>query len=807
MSDLRREIRQALRRMRRSPGFAVVVIVTMALGIGATAAVFSVVDGVLLRPLPYEEPGRLVMVWGSETGQRTGTWWASYPDFRDFEEQSVTLAELAAWSNGNATLTGGGEPIEVDLTRVTHDLFPLLGVTPRLGRGFLPEEDAAGGAPVAMLSNGFWRDRFGADPAVVGRSIALDGRPHTVIGILPHDFNEGEVYVPLVPEHAADQRGAHRIVPIGRLAPGLELRAAEAEIRAIAARLAAEYPETNTNRSAWLQPLHEAAVGDVETTLWTAFGMVGLVLLIASANVANLFLTRGEEQGREVALRSALGGRRRRILRQVGMEGLVLTGLGGIAGVAVAFGGLELVSGLAPAGIPRLEEAELSLRVLAFAALVTAASGLVFALLPGLRAFRVDLAARLKEGGRSTLRRSGGWLPQAVVVGEVALAVVAVVAAGLLVNSFVRLQGADAGFAARNVLVVPLSLPRGEYWDTSDPEEDGSRTVAFYREAERRLETLPGVTSVAAAYQHPLSAGWESSFWLPGVLEPPRGERPEARIRPVTPGYFRTAGIDLLEGRDFTERDDLAAPGVVIVNESFARTFFPAGDAIGHRVARGAWWKGQPEEFEIIGVVADVRMDGLSEAVPTALYFSHPQFPFSDMNLLVAATGDPGALVPAIRERIWSIDPDLPVQDVETLGDIRHGSVAAERFRTILVGVFGGLALLLSAIGIYGVLSYAVARRTHEMGLRAALGARAGDVVRLVVGQGMSLAGLGLAIGVLVALQLTGMLSSLLYGVSATDPATFGLGLLALAGVALAACLVPALRATRVDPLVALRAE
>ncbi|MEE9577091.1 MAG: ABC transporter permease [Gemmatimonadota bacterium] len=810
MNDVMRDLRYALRRIRRRPGFTLVVVVTLALGIGATTAIFSVVDAVLLRPLPYENPDRLVLLWGDETGQRTGSSWASFPDFVDFEAQVRSFEGLAAWSNANATLTGhGGDPIRIPLRRVTHDLFPLLGISPASGRGFLPEEDRVGAELVILLNHGFWIRSLGGDPNALGGSVILDGRPYTVVGIMPEGlkFGEADIFIPLSPEHAEDSRGAHRILPIARLREGVSLEEADVEVRAVAARLEEAHPDQNSNRSAYLQPLHEAVVGQVSTTLWVVFGLVGLVLLIACANVANLFVARTTELGRDVAIRRALGGGHRHILRQLGTESLVLGILGGTAGALLALGGLGVLKAMAPAGIPRIAEVGLDGQVLAFAGGLTLLTGMAFTLPPALQAMRVDLHQRLKQGGRTAAGARSRRLPEMVVVLEVALAVVAVVAAGLLLNSFLKLQEVEAGFSADDVLVVPLALPEGQYWTRADPEEDGSRAVGFYREVERRIASIPGVTSVAAAYMHPLSGGWESSFWLPGVLEAPEGQRPEARIRPVTPGYFGAVGMRLLRGRDFTEQDRLGTPGVVIVNESFARTFFADGEPIGYRVARGAWWSGQPDEFEIVGVVGDVKMDGLDEDVPTALYFPHAQFPFSDLNVVVASSTNASALIPAIRQEIWEVDPKLPVENVRTLGEIRTLSVAAERFRTGLVALFAAVALLLSAIGIYGVISYSVARRAREMGLRMSLGAQVLDVLWLVVRQGMTVTGIGLAVGVGVALLVTDLLSSLLFGVSPTDPATFLVVSGLFVAVALLACLVPALRATRVDPVVALRAE
>jgi putative ABC transport system permease protein len=808
MYDVLKDLRYAARQLRRKPGFAVVVVLTLALGIGANTAIFSVVDGVLLRPLPYEEPDRLVVLWGDETGLRSGSSWASYPDFLDFEKQATSFVTLAGSSQQTYTLTGyGGEPVRVPVGRVTHDLFGVLGIQPALGRGFLPEEDRVDGPDVLVLTHAFWTDRMGADPDALGRTLVLDGRPFEIIGVMPRGFEWGPaaVFAPLEPQFGADSRGAHRVFTIARLKGDVPFERADAEVGTIAARLAEEYPEFNTNRGAYLEPVHELTVGGVRSTLWAVFGMVGLVLLIACANVANILLTRATERSREVAVRSALGAERRHIIRQLGTESLLLAGIGGIVGIAVAGAGLRLLQALAPAGIPRLETVSLDGRVLGFAALITIVTGLVFGLLPSLQAARVDLQSRLKEGGRYAAGRRRARLAQGVVILEVALALVAVVSAGLLVNSFLRLQRVDAGFSAENVLVVPIALPSGQYWNQGDP--DGERVIAFYEEAERRLEGLPGVTSVASAYMHPLSGGWESSFIIKGVFEPPEGERPEARLRPVTPGYFRTVGTQLLKGRDISDTDLAGAPGVVVVNESFERTFFPDGDALGHTVVRSPWWENLPGEFEIVGVVADVKMDGFTESVPTALYFSHPQFPFSDMNIVVGASVEPTLLLGAIQEQIWAIDSDLPIEGVETLTQIRSAEVAPERFRTILVGMFAAVALLLSAIGIYGVLSYNVAQRTREVGLRMSLGARAPDVLRLVIRQGMGLALVGLLLGGFLAFLATGLLQSLLFEVSPTDPITFAAVSALLAGVALLACVVPAIRASRVDPLVALRAE
>jgi len=784
------------------------VVFTLALGIGATTAIFSVVDAVLLQPLPYDNPDELVILWGDEGGIGTGSNAASYPDFLDFEEQATSFASMAGWTNERYTLTGyGGEPVLVPLTRITWDLFPTLGVTPRAGRHFLPEEDRLGAPDVIMLSHAFWQDRLGAPGDAIGRTLTLDDRPFQVVGVMPDGFawSAGAVYAPFVARYGDDFRGNHRMLPIARLRTGVSFAEANAEVQTIAARLAEMYPEDNTDRGAYLQPYRETVVGSIRPTLWAVFGMVGLVLLIACANVANILLARATERSPEVALRTALGAGRGHITRQLVTESLLLATLGGVLGLVVAAVGLRLLTAAAPSGIPRLTNVGLNFEVLVFALLLTVGTGLFFGLLPTLQAARRDPQSKLKEGGRDGTGAGRTRISQAVVVTEIALAMVAIVSAGLLVNSFVRLQGVDPGFDASEVLIVPISLPEGRYFGSEDPS--ARRAVAFFQDAEREIEALPGVSRVASAFMHPLDGGWESSFSIPGVFDPPQGQRPEARLRPVTPGYFSTVGLPLLRGRDISERDGASAPGVVVVNESFERMFFSDGEALGQTVARGQWWEDLPFEFEIIGVVADVKMDGLTAEVPMAMYFSHPQFPFTDMNLVIATDANARAVLPAIQSVIRGLDAQLPIEGVETLSEIHSNGVAPERFRTMLVSLFAAIALVLSAIGIYGVLSYSVARRTRELGLRVSLGARTGDVVRLVIRQGMTLTLVGLAIGVVFSLLTTTALASLLFEVSPTDPITYFAVAVVLATVALAACLLPALRATRVHPMVALRAE
>ncbi len=805
IDEFSRDMVYALRSLVKRPGFAIVVILTLALGIGGTTAIFSVVDAVVLRPLPFEDPDRLVLLRGVETGLKSGSSGTSFPDYVDIKEGQNSFGAMAAWSRWQLTVTGSDlEPTLVPTAWVSHDLFATFGVRPAIGRGFLPEEDRIGGEPVVILSDGFWASRFASDPKILGRTMLLDGGEYTVVGIMPSDFDlQAELLVPMEPRIAENSRGVHNLSVVARLKPGVSREQAERDVKAIAARLEETYPDWNTGRSAALQFIHEAVVGNVRPALLTLLGAVGVVLLIVCANVANLLLARATSRQKEIAIRTALGAGRSRMLRQLLTESLVLALLGGVAALLLAHGGIGLLKSISPGNIPRLDGVGIDSRVLGFAFLVTMFTGVIFGIVPAVQGSSANLQSSLKEGGRTSTQ--GGRRPrlrQLLVVTEMALAVVLVVGAGLFINSFLQLQRVDSGFAGKNVLVAPLALPTSTY-----PFSEPHRAIAFYSELMERIEALPGVESAAVGYRHPLDGGWETSFQIAGLLEVPQGERPEARIRPVRPGYFKTLGMPLLKGRDVTDRDDGRAPGVVIINESFARAFFPDDDPLGHRLIRGSWWPDFPGEWEIIGVVADVKMDGLTQPTPWAMYYSHSQWPFLDMNLVVRTAGDPLALTAAIRDQVWAIDADVPVENMQTLDEIRAGSVAPQRFQTMMLGIFAALALTLAAVGIYGVLAYSVAQRTSEIGVRISLGARGADVLRLVVGQGMKLALIGLTLGLLGALAVTRLIASLLFDVSATDPTTFASVAVMLTLVALAACTVPAWRASRVDPVIALRAE
>lgn len=804
MRGIIRDAVYSLRLLRINPAFTVVAVLTIAVGVGANVAIYSVIDAVLIHPLPFEDAGRLVFVWGVEGGLKSGSSWNSYPDVQDFEAQNEVFVEMASFSMPRLTLTGGDrEPGRVAAARISHDLFSVLGVQPAEGRGILPEEDRAGGEPVVVISDGLRNDLLGEAVDVLGSTLTVDGIERTIVGVMPPGFqfpNQARLWIPLGPEHAGDGRGAHRLLTVARLRPAVSQAQANANMATIAATLEAEYPKTNTNRGARIEPMSEALLGEVRPPLLLLFGAVGLVLLIACTNVASLLLARVTVRRRELAVRAALGAGPWRLLRQLLTESLLLALIGGLCGMVVAVWSLELLVSMAPSGIPRIDSVGINPRVLMFSLAVTLAAGVLFGLAPALHARTRDMADNLKEGARGFFGGGRNRLRSGLVIAEIALAFVVCVAAGLLTTSFLRLTNVDPGFRGEDVLTARVALPRGSY-----PE--WRQATALFDRLIQRLEELPGVESAAAGYEHPLSGGWETSFVLPGVLEAPEGERPEARVLPVTPGYFRTVGMKLLHGRDFLPGDDENAPGVVIVNESFARRFFPGDDAVGHRLVRDRWWDELPGDWEIIGVAADVKMDGLASGTPWAMYYPQKQVPFQQMYVFVRSSIEPTALANSVRNIVWEMDSDLPVEDVRVLGDRRHAALAKERFQVTLLNLFGVIALVLAVVGIYGVLSSVVAERRAEIGVRMALGASRQDVLRAVVGQGMRLTLVGLVLGLGGALATTRLLAGLLFQVSPTHLPTLGGVMVFFSLVAVLACVIPAVRAARVDPMVALRAE
>ena len=676
-----------------------------------------------------------------------------------------------------------------------------------MGRAFAEDEDKPGAAPVVIVSDQFWRQRLNANPNVLGSSVSVNGRPATIVGVMPPRFvfpQGTALWFPAAETNDPNNRGRHSYYIIGRLAPGVTEAVANREVAGIARQLETEYPAVNAKRGARVQSLREAIVGDVRPALLVLLGSVGLVLLIVCVNVANLFLARAAARTREVAVRTALGAARGRLARQFLTESFVVTAIGTTLGIGVAYWGSKLLVARAPQTIPRANEIGIDGNVLLFLLVLAVVTAVLFGVLPALQMSRGVPIAALREGGRGLrggMARRG--LRQALVVSEVALAVVLVVGASLLVKSFWKMQQVDPGFVPDRMLVVQVQLPQSRYGGSAD----GDRVRAFYADLYSRLASRPEVQSVAVAMQHPLSPGWTSSFTIAGREPPPRGQEPESSIRPVMPGYFRAVGAKLLRGREIQESDGVGAPGVVVINEAFARLHFPNEDPIGRRLQRASWWPSMPASYEIIGVVADERSRGPRAPADPATYYSLAQFTFNDNWILVRTKGDPNAFIPTLRQTVWAMDRDLPLENIQTMDQILGDSMADSRFNTVLLSLFAVVALLLAAIGIYGVLAYTVAQRTSEIGIRMALGAQRSTVLRLVVGNGLALTLIGVVIGAAGAVIATRALDQLVFGVSTTDPAVFGLVALTLTTVAVFAALVPALRASRVDPIVALRSE
>ncbi len=804
MTTLWQDIRYGFRTLLKKPGFTAITVLTLALGIGVNSAIFSVVNAVLLRPLPFAEADRLVYVEGLDFRDNTKGGSISPPDFLDYREQTHTFERFAAFQPLSFTLTGEAEPERVTSARVSAGFFETLGVQPVAGgRTFLAEEEEAGRNGVVVVSHGLWQSRFGGDPKLVGKTLALNGQNATIIGIMPPDFQfprEAKLWTPIAfKTPQMSQRRSHFLQAVGRLKNGVTLAQAQAEVNNIAHGLEKQYPESNTNFGLGLTLLPERLVGQLRLTLFVLLGAVGLVLLIACANVANLSLARGVSRHREIAIRSALGASRVRVVRQLLTESVLLALVGGGLGLLLAVWGVDLLVAFSPENLPRIKEVAIDWRVLAFTLFVSLLTGIIFGLFPALSTSKPNLTETLKEGSRGTMGAKGQRLRALLVVSEVALSLILLVGAGLLIKSFLRLTHVDPGFAPTNVLTMQLSLTRMKY---PEPQQ----TAAFFQELISRIEALPGVEAAGTVTELPLSGQDNDTFFtIEGKPPVAFGSlENDANIRIISPDYFRAIGIPLLKGRSFTERDSEKAPNTIIVSDSFARRFLPNEDPIGKRLTIDF---GKPWTGEIAGVVGSIRHSSLAQEPFGEMYVNHAQTPAPMTNLVVRAAGDPTKLTAAIRNEVQSLDKDLPIYNVKTMEQRISESAAQPRFRTLLLGLFACVALLLASVGIYGVISYSVTQRTHEIGIRLALGAQARDVLRLVVRQGMVLALIGIVIGLIGAFAVTRVMASLLYGVSATDPVTFvGVSVL-LAGVALVACLVPARRATKVDPMIALRHE
>jgi putative ABC transport system permease protein len=799
METLFRDIRYGIRSLLKRPGFTVVALIALVLGIGANTAIFSLVNAVLLRPLPFAEPDRLVWMWGNirNGGNRASV---SPLDFLDYRKQNTTFEEFAASLALALNLTGNGEPQRLTAAGVTGNYFQVLGVKPALGRTFLLENESPGRDQVAVLSYGLWQTRFGGDPAILNKTVTLDGKRCQVVGVMPKNFSfpqAAELWIPLNFDIAPGmkQRKAHFLRPIGKLKPGVTLAQAQADTDGIARRLEEQYPDTNTGWNLRLVSLREQLVGNTKETLFILFGAVGFVLLIACANVANLLLVRAAARQKEIALRTALGAGRLRIVRQMITESVMLALVGGTLGALLAAWGVDLLVTLSGNNIPATAQVRIDGTVLAFTLLISLLTGVLFGVAPALRTLKLNLSESLKEGGRSGSEEAQRNRSRSVlVVIESAIAVVLLVGAGLLVRSLIQLQNTSPGFDAHNVLTLRVDLPSGKY---STPD----KAANFFEQLQTRLGALPGVDSVGLVSELPLSGQLND---MPYTVEgrPPVSidQAYDHDFRRVNQHYFRALHIPLLRGRNFTEQEVRQGAKLVIISELLAQQVFPNEVPLGKRLVMAMG----NTPFEIIGIVGDIRHHALESQPSAAMYM--PTYE-TNMNVVIRTQGDPANLVAAVRKEVQAIDPDQPVAAVKTMEQWLDTSVAAPRYRTALLALFALLALVLASTGIYGVMSYSVTQRTHEIGVRMALGARQLDVLKMIVRQGMSLVLIGVGIGLLGAIALTRVMSSLLFGVTAKDPMTFASVATLLAVVAFVACYIPARRATKVDPLVALRYE
>jgi putative ABC transport system permease protein len=821
MQTIWQDLRYGTRMLLKNPGITFVVILALALGIGANTAIFSVVNAVLLRPLPYEESDRLVFL--NEESQVLDEMSISYPNFTDWRNQNKVFEKIGVYNRSSYNLTGAGEAERITTGQVSADLFSVLHVNAGLGRVFTNEEDKPGGAPVVVLSYGLWQRRFGGQASMLNQPLTLNGKSYTVIGVMPQDYlypSRVEMWVPvgqLSGESSWQQRGNHPgLYGVARLKPGVTLQQANADMDNIAANLEKQYPDSNAGNRVRIRPLLEIFVGDVRRALWVLFAAVGFVLLIACANIANLLLARAKAREKEMAIRTAMGAGRWRIARQLLTESVLLALMGGALGLLFARWGVELILYISPDAIPRWREISLDWSVLAFTVGVAFMTGILFGLVPALQAGVVDVHETLKETGRGMSGRH--WLRSSLVVVEVATTLVLLIGAGLMIRSFYRLQKVNPGFSYEHLTSFSVSLPEKKY-------AAGDQREQFFNRLTENLRGLPGVEATAAASGLPLgNNGWQMSFVMDGRPRPPRDQTPLMEACLVTPDYFRAMNIPLKRGRYFTDHDNRSFLGgkdlskyselervgaglnVIVIDEEFARRYWPNEEAIGKRIKLGT--DERASVLTVVGVVGRVKMDGLSQDSNRVQgYFPFAQIQNGDMTVILKAAGDPNQLIAAVRQQVRTIDSDQPIYSIRTMDEIRAESVAPERLNLTLLSIFAGIALVLAVVGIYGVMSYSVTQRTHEIGIRMAIGAQPRDVFRMVIGQGMMLALIGVAVGLVGAFGLTRLMTTMLFGVEPTDPATFAAIAVLLTAVALVACYVPGRRATKVDPVVSLRYE
>lgn len=807
MNKLLQDLRYGVRTLLKRPGFAMVAVVTLALGIGASTVIFTVVDAALLRGLPYKSPDRLYHLWERTPKQEFPKREFSYPDYQDYQQNSV-FEGLAAYGGGGAILSGYGEPESVMAPRASANFFSVLGVDPIIGRTFQPGEDTPGAPGVTVVTYGLWQRRFGGDPGVVGQAVTINGESYSIVGVLPASFQfalrPSDLWLPYQPTQSQlTRRFMHGTNLIGRLKPDVSPEQAQAELSVISGRIEQQYNDSHAGTSARLIPLQEEVVGSVRPILLVLLAAVGFVLLIACANVASLMLTRSLSRQKEVAIRAALGASRWRVVRQLLTESLLLSLAGGAAGLLIAYWGVPALSATLPQdqldALPFLKSLHIDTGILSFSFALSLLTGLVFGLAPALQSSRLDLIEVLKEGGRHASSGPGHRLRSVMVVTEIALAVVLLIGAGLMMKSLVRLLQTNVGFKTENLLTMTLILPPAKYTEVN-------QRISFNSQLQERVQTLPGVTGAGTVDILPLNGGNTTRFNVDGDPLPPPGKETEANIRTVNETYFKTLGIPMLAGRMFDERDNADSPGVVIIGKTIADRVFAGRDPIGRRL-RYASIPSEPEL--IVGVVPDVKITGLDEAVKPVLYYPFRQNASPAFNLVVRTSKNPTSLVNSVRDEIRNLESEVVILNVNTMDEIISQTQASfmRRFPALLISIFAGVALLLAAIGIYGVVSYSVSQQIHYIGIRMALGAGPSDILRMVIRQGLVLALAGVAIGVAAALGLMRLLASLLYEVKTTDFGTFTLVAGGLLVVALLACYLPARRATKVDPLVALRYE
>ena len=788
----------------KAPAFTALVVLILGLGIGVNTAIFSIVYAVALKPLPFAEPSRLIAIHG---GRATNSDVAlAYPDFVDFREQATGIEPMGGYTSGGVTLTGNGDPDALDASFVTPDFFEVLGVKPLTGRLFQPSDNVTGAAPVAILSEAVWRRRFAADPGVIGRGITIDRTGFTIVGVMAQDFefpyqaDRVEIWLPTIADpfvaSLMDGRGASFMYAIGRLKPGVTVGQAESELAAIAARLAQQYPTSNAGRTVAVVPLHDDIVSDYRRGLVLLLGAVGVVLLIACANVANLLLARGAARHKEIAIRMALGAGRARLIRQLLVEALAFSIAAGLVGIILSLWGVAALVAATPLDIPRLQSARVDTTVLAFATLMSMATGIIFGVAPALQLSRTDQGEALNEAGRGSSGTRAARTGRALVVAEIALSLVLLTGAGLLVRSFLQLQRVEPGFVPQRAVTMQLLLPGSRYPDEADQ-------IRFFHQVHDRMTSSPGVQSAAVSTTLPMSgSNLGAGFTVDDHPVANPADRPTAAGFAISPDYFATMGIQLVRGRVFTARDDENGPPVAIINETMARRFWPNEDPVGRRLTSYAG-----VSREIVGIVRDVKNRDLAENAGPQLYTPYVQRPWPFLAVVARTTGDPVGLAATLRQAVASVDPDLAAADVRTIDDYLAQSVATPRFNATLIAGFAVLAVFLAGCGLYGVMSYAVVQRSREIGIRMALGAQPGDVRGMVVSQALQMGLAGLIIGLVGAFAAARLLDNLLFGIGPSDPATFATMCGLLLGVVLVAAYMPARRATRVDPMVALRAE